>query len=267
MDWLLALSAALVVPHQTHRVALLKASATPALAVNTTAGSLAGATALVAGTTVGAGIIALPAKTLAAGFLPSTAALVGSWLYMAATGLLLAEVNLNTLCVLERDAVSLNSMAARRSARPARASSAAFLFLHYSLLTAYILQGGTLLCELLPALPDVWGATVFAAAVGGSIVLASQAAVETANNALVVGVVATFVALLGFGAQQVQPELLLHADVGALVPALPVLPVAYVFQTVVPTRCFLLGCDLARTGSRCSQAPGCRCSCSPRGPP
>ena len=53
----------------------------------------------------------MPAKTLAAGFLPSSAALVGSWLYMAATGLLLAEVNLNTLCVLERDAVSLNSMA------------------------------------------------------------------------------------------------------------------------------------------------------------
>ena len=247
MDWLIALSAALVVPQHAHRAAQLKASATPTLAVNTTAGSLVGATALVAGTTVGAGIIALPAKTLAAGFLPSTAALVGSWLYMAATGLLLAEVNLNTLCVLERDAVSLNSMAGETLGETgARASSAAFLFLHYSLLTAYILQGGTLLCELLPSVPEVWGATVFAAAVGGSIVLASQAAVETANNALVVGVVATFVALLGFGAQQVQPELLLHADVGALVPALPVLPVAYVFQTVVPTCCFLLGCDLAR---------------------
>ena len=34
-------------------------------------GSLAGAISLVAGTTIGAGVLALPAKTIAAGFAPS----------------------------------------------------------------------------------------------------------------------------------------------------------------------------------------------------
>ena len=47
---------------------------------------------------VGAGVLALPAKTLAAGFVPSSGALFLCWVYMAASGLLIAEVNVNTLC-------------------------------------------------------------------------------------------------------------------------------------------------------------------------
>ena len=46
-------------------------------------------------------MLALPAKTLAAGFLPSSGALFLCWVYMAASGLLIAEVNVNTLCSLE----------------------------------------------------------------------------------------------------------------------------------------------------------------------
>ena len=44
-------------------------------------------------------MLALPAKTLAAGFLPSSGALFLCWVYMAASGLLIAEVNVNTLYV------------------------------------------------------------------------------------------------------------------------------------------------------------------------
>ena len=47
---------------------------------------------------MGAGVLALPAKTLAAGFVPSSGALFLCWVYMAASGLLIAEVNVNTLC-------------------------------------------------------------------------------------------------------------------------------------------------------------------------
>ena len=59
-------------------------------------GTVLGSAALVAGTTVGAGILALPAKTLAAGLAPTATLLVGGWIFMAATGLLIAEVDLNT---------------------------------------------------------------------------------------------------------------------------------------------------------------------------
>ena len=63
-----------------------------------TPGSLPGAIALVAGTTVGAGMLALPAVCQRSGFVPSTCTLAVCWLYMVATGLLLLEVNLDTMC-------------------------------------------------------------------------------------------------------------------------------------------------------------------------
>ena len=53
--------------------------------------SIVSCAALVAGTTVGAGIFALPAKTLAAGYGPSAVVLVLGWLYMLCTGLLIAD--------------------------------------------------------------------------------------------------------------------------------------------------------------------------------
>ena len=69
-----------------------------------------GAVALVAGTTVGAGMLALPAVTADSGFVPSTVALFGCWLYMATTGLLIVEVNLSTMCELGSGGVSIISM-------------------------------------------------------------------------------------------------------------------------------------------------------------
>ena len=139
-------------------------------------------------------MLALPAKTLAAGFLPSSGALFLCWVYMAASGLLIAEVNVNTLytphrstplhrraaahrragraaapplhtthrctlcpsrtprslhplcrCSLERDAVSITSMAAETIGEAgARLCGVAYVFIHYSLLVAYFLQGGAL---------------------------------------------------------------------------------------------------------------------------
>jgi tyrosine-specific transport protein len=57
------------------------------------AGSIVGCIALVAGTTVGAGILALPAVTVPAGILPSSILLIAVWLYALVTGLLLVECN------------------------------------------------------------------------------------------------------------------------------------------------------------------------------
>ena len=105
--------------------------------------SVIGATALVAGTTVGAGILALPAKTLEAGFGPATFALIGAWAYMAVSALLIAEVNVNTLCALERSSVSMSSMARETVGDVgAAAASLAYAFIHYALLIAYMLEGG-----------------------------------------------------------------------------------------------------------------------------
>jgi len=55
-------------------------------------GTVVGAIALITGSTVGAGVLALPATVAPAGFLPSTAVLTGCWAFLLVQALLLAEV-------------------------------------------------------------------------------------------------------------------------------------------------------------------------------
>jgi len=213
-------------------------------------GSLLGAIALIAGTTVGAGILALPAKTFDAGFAPSAVTLLLCWAYMSASGLLIAEVNVNTLCALEKNAVSLDSMAEETLGQAgARVSGAAYVFIHYALLIAYMLQGGNLLIEYLAALggaslPTVCGPPLFVLLAGGAVFASSEQQVETGNSLLFGGVLATFVALVALGAPNVDAELLARSDIGAVVPAVPIMVLSLVFHNVVPTVCYQLGCDL-----------------------
>ena len=58
-------------------------------------GTLWGAMALIIGSTIGAGILALPDISQEAGFVTSTGGLVGVWAFLVAQALLLAEVNIN----------------------------------------------------------------------------------------------------------------------------------------------------------------------------
>ncbi|XP_072975819.1 uncharacterized protein [Typha angustifolia] len=80
-------------------------------------GSVTSGIFLVAGTTVGAGILAIPAVTQEAGFLASALTCILCWIYMVVTGLLIAEVNVNTMCELGSGGVSLVSMAMRTIGR------------------------------------------------------------------------------------------------------------------------------------------------------
>ncbi|KAK7846005.1 hypothetical protein CFP56_008487, partial [Quercus suber] len=70
-------------------------------------GSLTSAIFLVAGTTVGAGILAIPAVTQESGFLASAVTCILCWAFMVVTGLLVAEVNVNTMRELGSGGVSL----------------------------------------------------------------------------------------------------------------------------------------------------------------
>lgn len=217
--------------------------------------SLLGAIALVAGTTIGAGILALPAKTLEAGFAPSTAALLAAWAFMTTSGLLVAEVNVNTLCSLERNAVSISTMT-QETLGPnwSRISSAVYLFKQYTLLVAYVLQGGKLFLEEfsganspLADLPkETAGPLLYAGLVGGALLVSPPDLVEKVNTVLFAGVIASFAALIALGSQRLDPILLTHVNVPAIVPAIPICILAISHQTVVPTICYQLGCDLPK---------------------
>lgn len=223
-------------------------------------GSLMGAIALVAGTTVGAGILALPATTLSSGMVPTGVVLVIAWAYMSAAGLLIAEVNVNTLFATGRSAVSLSTMCTETLGMTgSRFSSVVYILLHYTMLIAYMLQGSTLLYELavewlgsnspaLAALPpkEIVGPPLYALLLGGALITASPSLVEYVNSLAVAGVVVSFLSMLVLGVQNIDLALLAHMDPPAVVPAIPVVLVSLLYHNVVPTICYQLGCDLPR---------------------
>ena len=106
-------------------------------------GSVLGAASLVAGTMVGAGILALPSATAPVGFLPSTAAMGVGWMYMTISGLLIAELSINRLGQSGKPGKGMldlyeDSLGPKWS----KVGSLAYFGLHYCLLVAYIAQGG-----------------------------------------------------------------------------------------------------------------------------
>ena len=217
-------------------------------------GSLFGSACLVAGTTVGAGILALPNATVDAGFGASAAVLGGCWAFMAGTGLLLAEVNLQTCCELGSGGVSIVTMARRTlGVAGSRTSSAAYCLIHYMLLIAYISRGGEGMASVLGLAPSDGAEPTLAATVGGPLAFAvplcllcyvpSQRVLEAANSTLVAGVAVSFGAILAANLPHVDlsalasipdPPVRGAAPADAAVAAIPIAALAFVYHNVVP---------------------------------
>ncbi len=196
-----------------------------------------GAAALVAGTTVGAGILALPVETAAAGVAPSLTVLGAAWAYSVLTGLLLAEVSLSAgadASGADAPPPSFVSLAARTlGPLGSNAATAGQLFLQYALLVAYTARGGEVLGRFAGASPAA-GAAAFTAALGALCALASPAALDACNSALLALLLLAFAVLLADTVPNVNSEALLAADWAAIPASLPVVALAFVYHNVVP---------------------------------
>lgn len=97
-------------------------------------GSLIGGMLLVAGSCIGAGMLALPILTGLAGFFPSLAMLFLAWAGMTFTAFLLIEIN-----GWFSKRVNLLSMTERTLGKAGRSAAwISYLFLFYTLLLSYI---------------------------------------------------------------------------------------------------------------------------------
>ncbi|BAY76714.1 aromatic amino acid permease [Nostoc linckia NIES-25] len=205
-------------------------------------GSVLGSTALIAGTTVGAGILALPAVTLPSGILPSTFGLVAVWLYALISGLLIAEVTLNTMRLEGRPSIGLLGVVEKTLGKVgARVASSAYLFMHYALLVAYITQGGEILGT---AIANLWGVqnllpawvgtTAFTLIFGGVMYVGREKFIEKLNSAFVAIVIVSFFGLLLLAGGQVKSSQFLTQNWSALGSAVSVMCVAMFYQNIVP---------------------------------
>ena len=171
------------------------------------AGSTISAAALVSGTTIGAGVLALPTATAPAGFLPSSAALCVAWFYMTISGLLIAELSINKMGETGKQGVGLLELFRSYLGKNlARVGSAAYFFFFYAVLVAFLAEGGSNLGSFfdavgLEAVTTVPGLDqlIFAGTIGGAVYFGSPSTVEKINNVLVLAVVGTFIGIIGTG--------------------------------------------------------------------
>ncbi len=198
-------------------------------------GSLLGAILLIAGCCIGAGMLGLPVLSAKAGFVPSLILFFICWLYMVITGILLVEINLWTH--RETHIVSMANQTLGRAGKTI--SWFVFLFLFYSLMVAYIAASGSLVSDFIQknidqALPNVVGSLIFCILFGVLIYLGTNA-IDWFNRFLMLGLVVSYVSLIGTGLPHINTELLQHQDWNLATFVIPALIVSFGFHNLVPS--------------------------------
>lgn len=209
-------------------------------------GSVIGGMLLVAGSCIGAGMLALPILTGLAGFYPSLTVMILSWGFMTFTALLLLEIN-----GWFKKQVNLVSMAYESIGQKGRIIAwLSYLFLFYSLLVAYAAASGKVFALILEALIGLSVpapvASIFFTVLFGIIVFLGTKAVDQFNRALMVGLIATYIGMIALGIYRVEPELLASSMPKYVLLSLPVLVVSFGFQNMIPSLTAYMKGDLKR---------------------
>jgi tyrosine-specific transport protein len=209
-------------------------------------GSIIGGILLIAGSCIGAGMLALPILTGLAGFFPALVMFFCAWTFMTLTGLLLVEVNGWFV-----DKVNFITMAGHTLGRAGRVLSwVLYLFLFYALLVAYISGSGNLSSTFLSSsmmlqIP-IWAGSLFFVLLFGWLIYLGTRPVDLWNRILMAGKILAFVGMVALGIKYVQPGLLLRTDSPAMIASLPVLIIAFGYHNMVPTLVSYMKGDLKR---------------------
>src|ERR1700722_1114498 len=155
-------------------------------------GSVLGGILLIAGSCIGAGMLALPVITGLSGFVPSVVMLILAWLFMTLTSFLLLEANLAI-----GHNLSLISIAEKTLGKGGKILCwLLFIFLFYSLSIAYIAASGSILQSIIADLfeynlPD-WIGSLFFSLAFGIVLYTGTRHVDYLNRVLMLGLVVTY---------------------------------------------------------------------------
>lgn len=186
---------------------------------------------LVAGTSIGGGMLALPVLTSLAGFLPSIVVYLFCWLFMAGTGLLFLEASL-----WMKGESNIISMANFTLGKPGKyASWALYIFLFYSLNVAYMVGCGNIVVTVFQStIPDWLGPVIFTLIFGPLILIPTSLAGKL-NAVLVAGLAISFLAFVFLGVPYVNNELLTYSNWSKSLTVLPIAFTSFAYQGVIPT--------------------------------
>lgn len=199
---------------------------------------------MAAGTSIGAGMLALPVLTGLAGFWPAVSIYLISWLIVTYASLVLLEINLTM-------GYEANLLTMAKSTLGPTGKVIAFLtyiFLFYSVSVAYLAVSGSLITNLL----DVIFKTNLQNWVGISLSLllyvpalySGTRVVANTNFFLVIGIVISYVLLILLGAKYINMDYLMHTNWKYSLMGIPVIATSFTFQNVIPSLTTYLKRDL-----------------------
>lgn len=204
-----------------------------------------GGVLLVAGTTIGAAMLAIPVSTGSAGFLPSLALFVAFWLFMSYTALLFLEVNTWT-----GQRTNLVTMA-RATLGPAGSAICwtAYLFLLYALITAYIAGSGNLLCNFIAgivgadSLPGIFCAIPLVL-IFAFLLVKGTAYIDYMNRLFMIGLTVTYFAIVFMLAPYINVDYLKREEWGYAFTGVSIVATSFGFHIIIPSLYSYLHADI-----------------------
>lgn len=194
-------------------------------------GHVVGGTLLIAGTTIGVGMLALPVATGPGGFVPSIIIYLISWAFMLCTGLLLLEV-----CLWMPKDTSFISMAEKILGPMGRNIFwVVYLFLFVTVMIAHTAGGGSVLLDITGWNLPNWLAVIIYTCVLAPVVYLGAHSVDRLNLFLISGVVISYFIFIGVSIDKVDLNLLKYSNWSRAWLAFPILFTAFTYQVIIPT--------------------------------
>ena len=194
-----------------------------------------GGVLLVAGTTIGAGMLALPVISGFAGFLPSIFLLILFWAYMTFTALLILEVNLS----LENQNNMITMAKKTLGSFGEWTSWIAYLFLLYSLTTAYLAGSGPIITGFIFSITGIKLAAAFGIVplflIFSFFVFKGTSSVDYLNRFLMMALSLTYALVIVFVAPHVDLNLLKHMDSKYLLMTVAIVATSFGFHIIIPS--------------------------------
>ncbi len=196
-----------------------------------TFGHLVGGTLLIAGTSIGIGMLALPIATASGGFIPSLFVYLICWIFMLFTGLLIVEA-----CIWMPKDANLITLSSRLLGKWGKVICwILYLFLFSCLMIAHVAGGGGIVSSLSGGAIPGWLGTIVYVLIFSPIIYFGALWVDRLNLMLMVGIAITYLLFVSSSVTYVTPSLLTHMNWGRVWWALPVVFIAFGYQSLIPT--------------------------------
>lgn len=195
---------------------------------------LIGGILLIIGTSIGGGMLALPASAAPAGFWNASLLLFACWVLMTFSALLILEVNL----WLPRNS-NIISMAHATLGKPGEILAwVSYMFLLYCLISAYISSGTDVLNYLLALInihSSLWFDSLLFVMIFGFIVYKGIHSVDLMNRGLMAIKLISYTLLVILIVPHVDHHNLQNGPIKALLPSVTVMITSYGFATIIPS--------------------------------